>query len=82
MSSAFFSEERDIMARNNSPWLTKMDYAFQDGHYLYLAMEYHCGGDLLGLMERMDNSLEEDSVRSVLIIEEFFIRRWLVLYFY
>ena len=82
MSSAFFSEERDIMARNNSPWLTKMDYAFQDGHYLYLAMENHCGGDLLGLMERMDNSLEEDSVRSVLIIEEFFICRWLVLYFY
>ena len=28
-SSAFFSEERDIMARNCSPWLTKLDYAFQ-----------------------------------------------------
>ena len=63
MSSAFFSEERDIMARNSSPWLTKLDYAFQDGQHLYLAMEYHCGGDLLGLMERMDNNLDEDSVR-------------------
>ena len=82
MSSAYFSEERDIMARygqcnvmyvsichilhcvrNTSPWLTKLDYAFQDGAYLYLAMEYHCGGDLLGLMERMDNNLDEDSVR-------------------
>ena len=59
----FFSEERDIMARNSSPWLTKLDYAFQDGSYLYLAMEYHCGGDLLGLMERMDNNLDEASVR-------------------
>ena len=49
--------------RNTSPWLTKLDYAFQDGAYLYLAMEYHCGGDLLGLMERMDNNLDEDSVR-------------------
>ena len=42
-SSAFFSDERDIMARNSSPWLTKLDYAFQDGTYLYLAMEFHCG---------------------------------------
>ena len=62
-SSAFFSDERDIMARNSSPWLTKLDYAFQDGTYLYLAMEFHCGGDLLGLMERMDNHLDEDHVR-------------------
>ena len=45
-SSAFFSEERDIMARNSSPWLTKLDYAFQDGQHLYLAIEYHCGGHL------------------------------------
>jgi len=62
-TTAFFSEERDIMARNNSPWLTKLDYAFQDSNYLYLAMEYHCGGDLLSLMDRHDNMLEEDSVR-------------------
>jgi len=62
-SSAFFSEERDIMARNNSPWLTKLDYAFQDSNFLYLAMEYHCGGDLLSLMDRHDNVMEEDSIR-------------------
>ena len=55
-SSAFFSDERDIMAKNSSPWLTKLDYAFQDGIYLYLAMEFHCGGDLLSLMERMENN--------------------------
>ena len=62
-SSAFFSDERDIMAKNSSPWLTKLDYAFQDGIYLYLAMEFHCGGDLLSLMERMENHLDEDQVR-------------------
>lgn len=62
-TSAFFSEERDIMARNNSPWLTKLDYAFQDSNFLYLAMEFHCGGDLLSLMDRHDNMLKEDSVR-------------------
>ena len=28
-TAAFFSEERDIMAHNSSPWLTKLDYAFQ-----------------------------------------------------
>jgi serine/threonine protein kinase len=27
--SAFYEEERDIMARAHSPWLTKLDYAFQ-----------------------------------------------------
>jgi hypothetical protein len=27
--SAFYEEERDIMARAASPWLTKLDYAFQ-----------------------------------------------------
>eukprot|EP00092_Neocalanus_flemingeri_P040694 GFUD01044305.1.p1 GENE.GFUD01044305.1~~GFUD01044305.1.p1 ORF type:complete len:1862 (+),score=644.25 GFUD01044305.1:78-5663(+) len=62
-TSAFFSEERDIMAKNNSPWLTKLDYAFQDSNFLYLAMEYHCGGDLLSLMDRHENILDEDSVR-------------------
>jgi hypothetical protein len=29
--SAFYEEERDIMARAASPWLTKLDYAFQVG---------------------------------------------------
>ena len=62
-TSAFFSEERDIMARSSSPWLTKLDYAFQDSNFLYLAMEFHCGGDLLNLIERHDNMLDEEFVR-------------------
>lgn len=28
-NSAFYEEERDIMARSTSSWLTKLDYAFQ-----------------------------------------------------
>ena len=62
-ASTFFSDERDIMAKSSSPWLTKLDYAFQDGTFLYLAMEFHCGGDLLSLMDRMDNNMAEDDVK-------------------
>jgi citron Rho-interacting kinase len=60
---AYYCEERDIMATNSSPWLTKLDYAFQDSGHLYLAMEFHCGGDLLSLLDRHGNCLDEASVR-------------------
>merc|ERR1719430_1695485 len=59
----YYCEERDIMARTSSPWLTKLDYAFQDSQHLYLAMEFHCGGDLLSLLDRNGNRLEEAAVR-------------------
>ena len=49
---SFFEEERDIMARATSPWITKLHYAFQDSHMLYLIMEFHAGGDLLSLLTR------------------------------
>ena len=32
-NSAFYEEERDIMARATSPWITKLDYAFQVAFY-------------------------------------------------
>lgn len=48
----FFEEERDIMALSNSPWITKLHYAFQDSLNLYLVMEFHAGGDLLSLLSR------------------------------
>lgn len=38
--SAFFWEERDIMAHSNSEWIVKLQYAFQDTNYLYMVMEY------------------------------------------
>ena len=34
--SAFFWEERDIMAHSNSEWLVQLHFAFQDNKYLYM----------------------------------------------
>ncbi|VDP28849.1 unnamed protein product [Heligmosomoides polygyrus] len=48
--SAFFWEERDIMAHANSDWIVRLHYAFQDQRYLYMVMEYMPGGDLVNLM--------------------------------
>ena len=84
---SFYCEERDIMARTTSPWLTKLDYAFQvqtrlskvwlssegnfvfqDSAHLYLAMEFHCGGDLLSLLDRNNNRFQSNfSLKSTLI---------------
>ncbi|XP_018123419.1 rho-associated protein kinase 1 [Xenopus laevis] len=52
--SAFFWEERDIMAFSNSPWVVQLFYAFQDDRYLYMVMEYMPGGDLVNLMSNYD----------------------------
>ncbi|XP_061410130.1 rho-associated protein kinase 2-like isoform X3 [Lethenteron reissneri] len=52
--SAFFWEERDIMAFANSPWIVQLFYSFQDDRYLYMVMEYMPGGDLVNLMSNYD----------------------------
>ncbi|XP_030068754.1 rho-associated protein kinase 1 isoform X1 [Microcaecilia unicolor] len=52
--SAFFWEERDIMAFASSPWVVQLFYAFQDDRYLYMVMEYMPGGDLVNLMSNYD----------------------------
>ena len=52
--SAFFWEERDIMANANSEWIVKLFFAFQDKDYLYMIMEYMAGGDLVNLMSNYD----------------------------
>ncbi|XP_071999693.1 rho-associated protein kinase 2 isoform X3 [Engystomops pustulosus] len=52
--SAFFWEERDIMAFANSPWVVQLNCAFQDEKYLYMVMEYMPGGDLVNLMSNYD----------------------------
>ncbi|PSN47468.1 Citron Rho-interacting kinase [Blattella germanica] len=54
------------MANANSPWLTRLQYAFQDMHNLYLVMEFHPGGDLLALLDRFNRFLEEDMARFYL----------------
>lgn len=51
------------MAHASSPWLTMLQYAFQDMHNLYLVMEFHPGGDLHALLDRFDGLLAEDMAR-------------------
>ncbi|EEB18276.1 Rho-associated protein kinase, putative [Pediculus humanus corporis] len=52
--SAFFWEERDIMAHANSEWIVQLHFAFQDTQYLYMVMDYMPGGDLVNLMSNYD----------------------------
>ncbi|XP_059487935.1 rho-associated protein kinase 2 [Neocloeon triangulifer] len=52
--SAFFWEERDIMAYANSEWIVQLHFAFQDEKYLYMVMDYMPGGDLVNLMSNYD----------------------------
>lgn len=63
---SFYEEERDIMAKATSPWITKLHYAFQDSQALYLIMEFHAGGDLLSLLSRHDDIFEEKMARFYL----------------
>ncbi|XP_038057017.1 rho-associated protein kinase 2-like isoform X2 [Patiria miniata] len=52
--SAFFWEERDIMAYANSEWIVKLHFAFQDAKYLYMVMDFMPGGDLVNLMSNYE----------------------------
>ncbi|XP_070555597.1 rho-associated protein kinase 2-like isoform X2 [Ptychodera flava] len=52
--SAFFWEERDIMAHANSQWIIQLHFAFQDDKYLFMVMDYMPGGDLVNLMSNYD----------------------------
>ncbi|XP_051511336.1 rho-associated protein kinase 2-like isoform X2 [Myxocyprinus asiaticus] len=52
--SAFFWEERDIMAFSKSPWIVQLCCAFQDEKHLYLVMEFMPGGDLVTLTSNYD----------------------------
>eukprot|EP01059_Diplonema_ambulator_P035378 TRINITY_DN8299_c0_g1_i1.p1 TRINITY_DN8299_c0_g1~~TRINITY_DN8299_c0_g1_i1.p1 ORF type:complete len:761 (+),score=167.24 TRINITY_DN8299_c0_g1_i1:1-2283(+) len=46
--------ERNIMAFTDSKLIVKLHYAFASTEYLYLAMDYHAGGDLFSLLERVE----------------------------
>lgn len=48
--SAFYWEERFIMANAASDWIVRLHHAFQDNKYLYILMDYMPGGDLVNLM--------------------------------
>lgn len=46
--------EREILALADNHWLVTLQYSFQDDEYLYMVMEYLPGGDLMGLLIKMD----------------------------
>ncbi|XP_060032133.1 serine/threonine-protein kinase MRCK gamma isoform X3 [Erinaceus europaeus] len=55
--TACFREERDVLVKGDSRWVTALHYAFQDEEYLYLVMDYYAGGDLLTLLSRFEDRL-------------------------
>ncbi|KAL4701772.1 hypothetical protein H8959_015776, partial [Pygathrix nigripes] len=63
---SFFEEERNILSRSISPWIPQLQYAFQDKNHLYLVMEYQPGGDLLSLLNRYEDQLDENLVQFYL----------------
>eukprot|EP00051_Salpingoeca_urceolata_P011553 m.143355 g.143355 ORF g.143355 m.143355 type:complete len:1770 (-) comp17163_c0_seq4:109-5418(-) len=64
--TACFLEERDVLVLGDKRWIAQLFYAFQDESYLYLIMEYYCGGDLLTLLSKFDDILPEDMAQFYL----------------
>lgn len=60
MQITFYEEERDIMAKATSEWITQLHFAFQDAQNLYLVMEFHGGGDLLSLLSRFVSDIKRN----------------------
>jgi serine/threonine protein kinase len=52
--TAFFWEERDIMAHTKSEWIVQLHYAFQDVCNLYMVMDFVPGGNMVSLMEKYE----------------------------
>ncbi|XP_077444094.1 serine/threonine-protein kinase MRCK beta isoform X1 [Stigmatopora argus] len=61
--TACFREERDVLVRGDSQWITTLHFAFQDENYLYLVMDYYVGGDLLTLLSKFEDRLPEDMAK-------------------
>ena len=54
--------ERDILSSSSkNPWITQLRYSFQDEKYLYLAMDFIQGGDLMNLLVKKDTLTEEEA---------------------
>ena len=53
--------EREILTASNNPWVVSLKYSFQDDFYLYLAMDFLPGGDLMSLLMKKDVLTEEEA---------------------
>ncbi|XP_039361723.1 citron Rho-interacting kinase isoform X3 [Mauremys reevesii] len=63
---SFFEAELSILSRSSGTWIPQLHYAFQDKKNLYLVMEYQPGGDLLSLLNRYEDQLDERMVQFYL----------------
>ncbi|XP_024053156.1 citron Rho-interacting kinase isoform X2 [Terrapene carolina triunguis] len=63
---SFFEAELSILSRSSGTWIPQLHYAFQDKKNLYLVMEYQPGGDLLSLLNRYEDQLDESMVQFYL----------------
>ncbi|XP_077016100.1 citron Rho-interacting kinase isoform X6 [Tamandua tetradactyla] len=63
---SFYEEEQNILSQSTSPWIPRLQYAFQDKNNLYLVMEYQPGGDLLSLLNRYEEQLDEAMIQFYL----------------
>ena len=52
--SAFYWEERFIMAHAESEWIVKLHFAFQDQKFLYMVMDYMPGGNFNNFLTNYD----------------------------
>ena len=57
------------MAYSGSPWITTLQYAFQDAKNLYLVMEFHPGGDLLTLLGKQENEILDEKIAKFYLAE-------------
>uniref|UniRef100_A0A3B4XIQ3 non-specific serine/threonine protein kinase n=1 Tax=Seriola lalandi dorsalis TaxID=1841481 RepID=A0A3B4XIQ3_SERLL len=64
--TACYQEEREVLVRGDRLWITELHYAFQDDNYLYLAMDYYVGGDLLTLLGKFGDRIPEDMAQFYL----------------
>ncbi|KAJ8309235.1 hypothetical protein KUTeg_014109 [Tegillarca granosa] len=61
--TACFKEEREVLVYGDRRWITNLHYAFQDENFLYLVMDYYCGGDLLTLLSKFEDRLPEEMAK-------------------
>ncbi|XP_048378267.1 myotonin-protein kinase [Stegostoma tigrinum] len=54
-----FREEREVLIKGSSRWITRLHFAFQDSHHLYFIMDHYAGGDFLTLMSRFGDRFPE-----------------------
>ena len=53
--------ERNVLVAASSPWIVQLHASFQDSAYLYLALEFLPGGDLMNLLMQKNTLLEYEA---------------------